>query len=112
MKVYLLRGNSCPDRVSCPHLFATDCGTHVVQGRVSLDFDCGPGQAAVEIPVTLIPEIRTHSHHDLHLTSHGTALVRGTKVTDTEVLAAIRLPAGENLVELAENVLPDLKGSH
>ena len=111
MKIFLLRGDPCPDRYSCPHLFATDHGTHVLQGRASNDLECGPGQAAVEIPLTLIPEIGAHSHHDLHLTGRGTALIRGTKVTDTEVLAAIRLPADENVVELAENVLPALAAS-
>jgi hypothetical protein len=109
MKVFLLRGDPCPDRVSCPHLFATDRGTHIVQGRSSTDLTRQPGQAVVEIPLTLIPEIATRSHRDLHLTDRGTAVIRGAKVTDSEALAAIRLPADEDVVELAQNVLPTLE---
>lgn len=111
MKVVLLRGEPCPDRVTCPHVFVTDRGTHVVQGYISNDLACEPGQAVVEIPLTLVPEIAAHSHHDLYLTDRGTVLVRGTKVVDPEVLTAIRLPAGEDIVELAENVLPALEVS-
>jgi len=112
MKIFLLRGNSCPDRVSCPHLFATDRGTHVIQGRVRPNTVCKPGQAIVEIPLTLIPEITSHRHPDLHLTGGGTALVRGARVTDPEVLAAIHLSADESLVEIAANILPTLEVSH
>lgn len=109
MKVALLRGEPCPDRISCPHVFITDRGTHAVQGYVSTDLACEPGQAVVEIPLSLIPELAAHSHHDLYLTDRGTVLVRGAKITDAEALAAIRLPAGEDVVELAKNVLPALE---
>ncbi|RSM35205.1 hypothetical protein DMA12_45270 [Amycolatopsis balhimycina DSM 5908] len=63
----------------------------------------------MEIPLTLIPEIGAHSHHDLRPTGRGTALIRGVRVTDTEALAAIRVPADESVVELAGNVLPALE---
>jgi hypothetical protein len=108
MKVVLLR-DICPDRVSCPQLYSTDRGTYVVQGYVSTDLAHSSGQAVVEIPLKLVPEVAAHNHVDLYLTDRGTVLVRGTKVTDQEVLAAMQLPAGEDAVELAADVLPPLE---
>ena len=108
MKVVLLR-NQCPDRVSCPRLYSTDQGTYVVQGYANADLACRPGEAVVEVPLTLIPEIAAQSHRDLHVTDHGTVLVRGSKISDREALVDLRLPAGEEAVELAADALPALE---
>jgi hypothetical protein len=105
MKAVHLRGESCPDRISCPNLYSTDCGTYIVQGYISDEVECAAGQAVVEIPLSLVPEVAAHSHHDLFLTDRGTVLVRGTRATDPEALSTIELPAGEDAVELAANVL-------
>lgn len=107
MQVVVLR-ERCPDRVSCPHLYCTDRGTYVVQGYVNAELSREPGQAVVEIPLALIPEIAAHSHADLYLTDHGTVLVRGAKVTDPEALARMQLPDDEDAVELVAEVLPAL----
>jgi hypothetical protein len=108
MKVVLLR-EYCPDRVSCPQLYTTDKGTYVVQGYISTDLTHDSGQAVVEIPLALVPELAAHKHVDLYLTDRGTVLVRGTKVTDQEALSVMRLPSGEDAVELAADVLPPLE---
>jgi hypothetical protein len=110
MKIVLLRG-SCPDRISCPNVYWTDRGTYIIQGYVATGPACAPGQAVVEIPLSLAPEIAAHRHNDLYLTDRGTVLVRGTKVTDREALEAIQLPAGEDAVELYASTMPALEGT-
>lgn len=111
MKIVVLRGEDCGDRITCPHVFATDRGTHIVQGYVSAGLVCGPGQVVVEVPLGLMPEVAAHSHDDLALTARGSVLIRGVRVSDPQALAAIPVAAGEDLVELAGNVLPPLEVS-
>ncbi|MGH3735374.1 MAG: hypothetical protein ACRDT6_07085 [Micromonosporaceae bacterium] len=62
MKLTRLRGSCSPNEV-CPTLYATDRGTFIVQGFVVDDpealtaLDLPPGESAVEIPLSLLPEV-------------------------------------------------------
>lgn len=82
-----------------PTLYATDRDTYVVQGwRV-------PGQrSSVEIPTRLLEyvEADTTLAAVLHTTGHGTYVVSGAAVTDTEVLAQMDIPGHETCVEIGK----------
>jgi hypothetical protein len=60
MQLTRLAGN-CPDRSTCPTIYATDRGTVVVQGYTLLPAEAGQialpdGESAVEIPASLLEE--------------------------------------------------------
>jgi hypothetical protein len=63
MKLTKLRGPACADGRTCPAVHQTDTGSLVVIGRVVTDpaalaqLAIGPGEIAVEVPGTLIPEV-------------------------------------------------------
>ena len=61
-------------------------------------------QAVVEIPFGLVPGFSASD--DLLITERETVLVRGARVTDPEALDTMRLPAGEDAVEVASTLLP------
>lgn len=56
MKLTLVDGGPCPDKVTCPAVYTTDNDTVVVQGYLITDPDTltqmalGEGETAVEIP--------------------------------------------------------------
>lgn len=108
MKLVHLRG-SCPDRVTCPNLYATDRGTYVVQGYAR--DDAGVGSASVEVPRSLLPEA-AHDHADLRLLGHDSVLVRGSRVTDPDAVAVLNLPEGEAAIEIGRDVVPGLVGAY
>lgn len=109
MRLVHLRG-SCPDRVTCPNIYATDRGTYVVQGYVR--DNAGVGVVIVEVPRSLLPEATTHGDADLCLTDHDTVLVRGSRVTDPAAVAALNLPAGEAAIEIGRDVVPALEAAY
>ena len=60
MQLTRLAGN-CPDRSTCPTIYATDRGTVVVQGSTLLPAEVSQlglpaGESAVEIPASLLEE--------------------------------------------------------
>jgi hypothetical protein len=82
-----------------PTLYATDRDTYVVQGwRV-------PGhEAGVEIPMSLLEylERNTKLAAVLLSTGHGTYVVSGAAVTDTEALAHMDIPGHETCIEVGK----------
>lgn len=66
MKLTRIAGE-CPDKVTCPTVYATDRDTVVVQGYVLAPEDLTQisfpeGESAVEIPLTLLQEVvRAHA---------------------------------------------------
>lgn len=108
MRITLLR-DVCGNTRDCPNINSTDRDSYVVQGyRVAGVLP--PGQAMVEVPLSLLPELASAAPRDgLFLTDHGTVVVRGVQVADPDVLAELKLPAGENAVEIPRAVLPELE---
>jgi hypothetical protein len=59
-----VRGDECQDGRTCPAVDASDRGTVVVTGTLVTDSQIlaqlaiGPGEAAVEIPAGLLPEVQ------------------------------------------------------
>lgn len=62
MSLERLRG-SCNDGKTCPTIYRTDCGDIVVQGFTVTDaatlaeLGLPPGESAVVIPASLLPEV-------------------------------------------------------
>jgi hypothetical protein len=109
MKIVFLRAE-CGNTRSCPNINLSDRGTYVVQGYiVPSEQQLSPGEAVVEIPLSLLPELCGATLQDaLALTDCGTLHIRGWQVTDPETLAELNLPAGENAVEIPRSLLPKL----
>jgi hypothetical protein len=63
LKLTTVRGIECPDGRTCPVVKQTNRGTlMIVGGRVTdpgalAQLAIGPGETAVEIPLSLIPEV-------------------------------------------------------
>jgi hypothetical protein len=63
VKLRKLRGNDCPDGRTCPALRQSDRGTFVIVGSVVTDPEAltqlaiGPGEVAIEVPFSLLPEV-------------------------------------------------------
>lgn len=64
MRLTKLRGDvGCSDGRTCPAVHATERDTLMIIGRVVTDADAlaqmaiGPGEVAVEVPASLIPEV-------------------------------------------------------
>jgi hypothetical protein len=63
-KLTRIRGEECQDGRTCPAVDATSRETLVVTGTVVTDpgmlaqLAIGPGESAVEIPASLLPEVR------------------------------------------------------
>lgn len=106
-----LRG-TCPDTYTCPTVYMTSRRTLVVQGYV-VDPATGPrpGHAAVEVPLSLLPELVADELPELvRLTDRDTIVVAGRAVVDSDVLAQLRLPEGEAAVEIDLALVPELEG--
>lgn len=110
MRIVLLR-DECGSGRTCPNINSTDRDSYVVQGYiVASEQALAQGQAMVEVPLSLLPELASAAPRDgLFLTDRGTVLVRGTQVVDPDVLAELDMPAGENAVEVPRAVLPELE---
>lgn len=113
MKIVLLRGG-CGNGRTCPTLNRTDRDSYIVQGYTSQRGLRPPdGDAVVEVPVSLLPELaRTVPRSGHVLPEHGSLLVTGTQVTDSEALRVLHLPDGENAVEIPKSVFPELESCH
>lgn len=118
MRLIFLRG-ICGDTRTCPNINATDRGTYVVQGHVvtCLDPDAlvlAPGESVVEVPSSLLPELADHeaARDAVRRTDHGTVLVRGRTLVDSEALRELNLPTGEAAVEIPVSTLPELEITH
>ena len=66
MKLTKLRGGgtgSCPDGRTCPAVHQSERGTLLVIGTVVTDPEAlaqmaiGPGEVAIEVPLSLLPEV-------------------------------------------------------
>jgi hypothetical protein len=113
MRIKFLRG-VCDNARTCPNINLSARSTYVVQGYVVMPEHPLPhGEALVEIPDSLLPELVGAGPRDgLALTGRGTILVRGTQVTDPQVLAELALPSGENAVEVPLSMFRELEASH
>ncbi|MFE3446049.1 hypothetical protein ACFXNW_23725 [Nocardia sp. NPDC059180] len=94
MKLERLGGDSTDGQ--SPTLFRSDRRTYVVQGWSTDSPD------TIEIPHRLIRHLepRTCLGALLRDTGHGTFMLTGDPVTDTEALEQIRLPEHESAVEV------------
>jgi hypothetical protein len=119
MRVTQLRGSGfdgsgdkfCPDGNTCPTLHMSDRSTFVIQGYIvdqpSMAFE--PGYAAVELPLSLLPELAARRPGDgVRLTDHATVVLVGPEVTDADALDQLQLPAGETAIEMPFQSLPEL----
>lgn len=110
MQLTLLRGDPrCSDGRTCPNINATDRAdrrTLVVQGYTVQP--TADGEARVEVPDIMLPELAGVSRPGVVFTDHGTALISGTPVTDPEALAQLHLPTGESAVEIPVETLAEL----
>jgi hypothetical protein len=58
-----LRGDNCPDGRTCPAVHQTDRDTLMIVGSVVTDPEAlaqmaiGPGETAIEVPLSLVPEV-------------------------------------------------------
>lgn len=118
MKLILLR-STCGETRTCPNINITDRRTYVVQGALvtGLDLDghvLRSGEAVVEIPSSLLPELSADdtAHGAARHSDRGTVLVCGRLIVDTEVLRVLDLPDGEAAVEVPIGVLPKLEFVH
>ena len=63
MELRKVRGDDCPDGRTCPAVHQTDRGTLMIVGSVVTDPEAlaqlavGPGETAIEVPVSLVPEV-------------------------------------------------------
>ena len=64
MELRKIRGDdSCPDGRTCPAVHQTDRGTLMIVGSVVTDPEAlaqlaiGPGETAIEVPLSLVPEV-------------------------------------------------------
>ncbi|GLZ09623.1 hypothetical protein Acsp03_70890 [Actinomadura sp. NBRC 104412] len=116
MRLIRLRGQcddpKCDPKPTCPTLYLTDRATLIVQGWIVTE---EPGLttagALVEVPLSLLWESPTPlppENQAFTLTGRGTAIVRGRRVTDTEVLDRLALPEGESAVEVSLSLLPEV----
>lgn len=114
MRLILLR-STCGDTRSCPNINATDRGSYVVQGYLVADHAAlAPGESAVEVPSSLLPELagRDAAHDAIRRTGRGTFLIRGRIIVDAEALRELNLPAGEAAIEIPMSALPTLEVAH
>jgi hypothetical protein len=64
----LTKIRDCPDGRTCPAVHGTDRGTLMIIGRVVSDSDVlaqmaiGPGEIAIEVPASLLPEVASAGH--------------------------------------------------
>lgn len=119
MRLTTLRDDSprCDNGRTCPHISATDRGTLIVQGYVTPDLvtpdlaaiPLPAGEIAVEVPLTLLPELATEPGAGLHVTDHGTVVFHGPAVSDPDTLAELTIPPSEAAIEISAAVLPFLE---
>lgn len=107
-----LRG-TCPDTNTCPTIHLSDRGTLVIQGYVIEPVTpLRSGEAAVEIPASLLPELVAADVPDgVHLTDRDTVVVAGRAVVDADAFAQLRLPEGEAAVEIDLAAVLELEGA-
>ncbi len=122
MKLRFLGKNS--NVGDCPTLYATDRDTYLVQGwkvfanDVLMQVDVPEGQTIVEVPTELfehlekdglpVGEFKRLEDPLMILTPHGTYIVQGLEVTDTEALSQMELPDYETVVEVPKAAITAL----
>lgn len=115
MRLTTLRDDSprCDNGRTCPHISATDHGTLVVQGYATPGLAAVPGipagEIAIEVPLTLLPEVAVEPGTGLHVTDHDTVVFHGPAVSDPDTLAELTIPPGEAAIEIPAAVLPFLE---
>lgn len=115
MRLTTLRDDSrCDNGRTCPHISATDRQTLIVQGYVTTPgLAASPGipagEIAVEVPLTLLPELAAEPGTGRHVTDHGTVVFRGPAVSDPGTLAGLAIPPGEAAIEIPAAALPFLE---
>lgn len=110
MRLTLERG-TCGNGRTCPNIQSTDRGTYIVQGYVpGYQEEAGATVAAVEVPLTLVPELEGGPVRDgLRFTAGSSVLIHGRRVSDPDLLDKLDLPEGEDAVEVPFALLPELK---
>jgi hypothetical protein len=67
------------------------------------------GRVAVELPCSLLPEFATReSSAEIWKTDRDTWIIAGPAVTNPSALEQLQLPAGEAVVELGPELVPEL----
>jgi hypothetical protein len=94
-------------------VYVSDRGTYVVQGyAVASSADVLVGEAVVDVPLSLLPELADAAPRDgLVLTDSGMIRIRGLQLTDPEALNKLNMPEGENAIEVSLSVLRELEGT-
>lgn len=107
----------CDTGRTCPQISSTSRGTLVVQGY----FPVGPeatarlgkvpeGEIAIEVPLSLLPELAGGQHSDgPYVISGDVAVFHGPPVTDPAILAELSVPSSEAVIELPAVSLPFLE---
>ncbi|MEV7011530.1 hypothetical protein [Streptosporangium sp. NPDC051022] len=108
MRITFLGKDPDSDKDDCPSLYDTDRNTYLVQGwRTETVVE--PGQTCVEVPRRLMVRMVNSSQLEapdderpveITLTDRDTYLIRGKAVVDAEALAAMSIPAHEDVVEV------------
>jgi hypothetical protein len=113
MRVKIVAYTEC-EGGNCPTTYITDRGTVLVQGydvaQPNPAVGLPPGHAFAEVPPALLERHARRQGGQRWIaptcaTEQGTVLVAGAVVDDPEALAAVRLPAGETLVEVTGDVI-------
>ncbi|MGH3279865.1 MAG: hypothetical protein ACRDNW_12115 [Trebonia sp.] len=111
MRLITLRDDSprCDNGRTCPHISATDRQTLIVQGYVTAAPGTPSGEIAIEVPLTLLPELAAEPGTGLQVTGRGTVVFHGPAVSDPDTLAELTIPPGEAAIEIPAAVLPFLE---
>ena len=117
MELTMIRGD-CPDGRTCPAVRRwADRGTLLVTGTLITDpallseLPVGQGEAVVEVPDTLIPEVAAGDGNTwpaIHRADRGTLLVTGTLITDPALLSELPVGQGEAVVEVPDTLIPEV----
>lgn len=103
------------DHGDSPTLYATDRGTYLVQGWNTTDpeilneLDVPEGETVVEIYARLMAHLAKDGlngvvtswiHPIVYVKQNGNLIIQGMRVTDSRVLAKMRIPEHEDVVEV------------
>lgn len=123
MQLRFLGKHSNPD--DSPTLYAAANGNYVVQGYVVTDpailarLDLADDETIVSVPPILLTflgndglpsQLAAITTPIVAVTDDGDYIVRGTRITDPETLAQMRIPAGETCVEVTRSDVLTLVG--
>ena len=118
MQLRFLGKNSIPG--NSPTLYATDRDTYIVQGYTVTDpailakLDLPDDETCVEVPAALFAHLTKDGLHGMiaswkppivHVTDHGTYIVQGKRVADSEARAQMIIPTFEDCVEVTKTAI-------